>query len=47
MNLLHDNYGLEYSTLDKGKKLKVKIIFINGGIKEQKILPYDEILIYL
>lgn len=47
MNLLHDNYGLESSTLDKGKKLKSKNYIHKWWHKGTKIVPYDEISNYL
>lgn len=47
MRLLHDNYGLEYSILDKDKKIKGKNITHKWCLKGTKIVTYDEISNYI
>ena len=43
MHLLHDNYGLEYSSLDKDRRIKGKNITHKWWEKRTKVAPYDEI----
>lgn len=47
MRLLHDDYGLEYSILDKDKKIKGKNITLKWYLKGTEIVPYEEISNYL